>query len=72
MNNLEEHVREAQNTLEAAQTSVNAARRAYEASGSEADGYFLRDAETALQEARAMYDAARNAQEHTEPSNHPA
>lgn len=65
MPNLEEHVREAHNSLEAAQTSLEAAQHAYEHSGSEADAHFLRDAQEAYNEARATYEGARNAQDST-------
>jgi hypothetical protein len=65
MPNLEEHVREAHNSLEAAQTSLEAAQHAFERSGNEANAHFLRDAQEAYDEARAMYDGARNAQDTT-------
>lgn len=68
MHNLEEHVTQAHDSLEAAQTSLNAARHAYERSGSEADAHFLRDAEAAFQEAQSTYEVACHAQEHTAQS----
>jgi hypothetical protein len=62
MSNIEEHVKQAHDTLEAARTSVEGARRTYEHSGSEADAHFLRDAQAAYDEALAAYEVARGAQ----------
>ena len=64
MPNIDEHTKQAHDTLEAAQTSVEAARHAYQRSGSEADAHFLRDAENAYNEALAAYETARGAQAH--------
>ena len=64
MTNIDEHTKQAQDTLEAARTSVEAARQTYQRSGSEADAHFLRDAENAYNEALAAYETARGAQAH--------
>jgi hypothetical protein len=66
MSNIEDHIKQAHDTLEAARTSVEAARRAYERTGSEADAHFLRDAETAYDEALAAYDVAAQTRTHPE------
>jgi hypothetical protein len=60
--NLDDHVRQAQQKLEAATTSLNAAQEAFVRNGDEATTRFLEDAQTAYEEARAAYDLAVGAQ----------
>ena len=60
--NLEDHVQQARDTLEAARTSLAAAQEAYNRTPNEATADFLQDAQTAFDQARAAYDLAMGAQ----------
>ena len=60
--NLEDHVQQARETLEAARTSLAAAQEAYNRTPNEATADFLQDAQTAFDQARAAYDLATGAQ----------
>ena len=60
--NLEDHVQQAHETLEAARTSLAAAQEAHNRTPNEATADFLQDAQTAFDQARAAYDLATGAQ----------
>ena len=60
--NLEDHVQQARETLEAARTSLAAAQEAHNRTPNEATADFLQDAQTAFDQARAAYDLATGAQ----------
>ena len=62
MSNLDEHTQQARETLDAARTSLEAARRAHDQAGDEATARVLRDAQVAYDDARAAYDNAMGAQ----------
>ena len=62
MSNLEDHVQQARETLEAARTSLTAAQEAHNRNPNEASASFLQDAQTAFDQARAAYDLAVGAQ----------
>jgi hypothetical protein len=62
MSNLENHVQQARETLEAARTSLAAAQEAHNRTPNEATASFLQDAQTAFDQARAAYDLAAGAQ----------
>lgn len=61
MSNLEEHVRQQRETLEAARKSVEAAQEAHNRSGTNATAEFLREARQAYDDARAAYENAAGA-----------
>ena len=60
--NLEDHVQQTRETLEAARTSLAAAQEAHNRTPNAATADFLQDAQTAFDQARAAYDLARGAQ----------
>ena len=60
--NLEDHVQQARQTLEAARTSLAAAQEAHNRAPNEATASFVQDAQTAFDQARAAYDLVTGAQ----------
>jgi hypothetical protein len=63
MDNLDEHIREAREKLEAAEHSLEAARKAHAASQSSATAGFLQDAQLAYDQARSAYELAVGAKQ---------
>ena len=62
MSHLSEHVRQAQETLDAARTSLEAARRRHAEASDDATASVLRDAEVAYEHAHTEYQNALGAQ----------
>ena len=60
---LNDHVQQARESLEAAQTSVKAARDRFTRLGDAASAEFLREAEVAQDDAQAEYNRALGAQD---------
>ena len=60
--NLDDHVQQARQELEAATTSLNAAQEAFVRNGDEATTRLLEDAQTAYDDARAAYNLAVGAE----------
>lgn len=69
MDVLDDHIKHAHETLEAAQTSVNAAQKRYDTLGDAASAEFLREAQVAHDDAQAAYAAAVNAKGSSEAGN---